>query len=93
MIITSIVLFNFFVCSYIISRNAEKDQYPLILVDGKRAPRLSPLSFHINNETDSGCMSCHSSNQKFSLDSKEYESKKIPHEYRENCKSCHILEI
>ena len=62
---------------YIISINAEKEQYPLILVDGKRAPRLSPLSFHINNVTDSGCMNCHSSNQKFSLDSKEYESKKI----------------
>ena len=93
MIITSIVLFHFFVYSYIISRNAEKDQYPLILVDGKRAPRLSPLSFHINNQTDSGCMNCHSSNQKFSLDSKEYEPKKIPHEYRENCKLCHILEI
>ena len=93
MIITSIVLFHFFVYSYIISRNAEKGQYPLIFVDGKKAPRLSPLSFHINNETDSGCMNCHSSNQKFSLDSKEYEPKKIPHEYRENCKSCHILEI
>ena len=62
-------------------------------MDGKRAPRLSPLSFHINNVTDSGCMNCHSSNQKFSLDSKEYEPKKIPHEYRENCKLCHILEI
>ena len=70
MIITSLVFFHFFAYLYIISINAEKEQYPLILVDGKRAPRLSPLSFHINNVTDSGCMNCHSSNQKFSLDSK-----------------------
>ena len=42
------------------------DAYPLILVDGKVAPRLSPLPFHIE---------------------------KMPHEYRENCISCHVIEM
>ena len=31
------------------SKNDTIDAYPLILVDGKVAPRLSPLPFHIEN--------------------------------------------
>tara|TARA_Y100000741_G_scaffold107411_1_gene80414 strand:+ start:15535 stop:15768 length:234 start_codon:yes stop_codon:yes gene_type:complete len=67
--------------------------YPLIMVDGKVAPRLSPLSFHIKNSSESNCLNCHQSEKSFKLNSKEYIPKKIPHEYRENCISCHVIEM
>ena len=69
------------------------DTYPLIMVDGKVAPRLSPLSFHIENSSESNCLNCHQSEKKFTLNNKKYIPKKIPHEYRENCISCHVIEM
>ena len=69
------------------------DTYPLIMVDGKVAPRLSPLPFHIENSLESNCLNCHQSEKKLTLNNKEYIPKKIPHEYRENCISCHVIEM
>ena len=92
MVISSFAFLIFSVYWFMVLKKIEQDQYPLILVDGKMAPRLSPLSFHIN-KSDFSCMSCHANDQKFSLKGKKYYSKKIPHMYRENCISCHILEI
>ena len=43
------------------------DTYPLIMVDGKVAPRLSPLSFHIDNSSESNCLNCHQSEKNFTL--------------------------
>lgn len=90
--------FSFFALGFIIlwfraSSNPSEDIHPLILVDGKKAPRLTPLSFHIETNTDSGCMSCHQINKNFTLEETKYHSKKVPHEYRENCTSCHVLEL
>ena len=48
------------------------DAYPLILVDGKVAPRLSPLPFHIENSLESNCLNCHQSEKNFTLNNKKY---------------------
>ena len=91
--LTSLVIFiSTFVYWSIFFKKYEEDQYPLIIVDGKKAPRLSPLSFHIN-KSDTDCMSCHVNNQIISINDKNFHSMKMPHEFRDNCMSCHILEI
>ena len=86
-----LVLTTIFVYCSIVFKKSEQDQYPLIIVDGKKAPRLSPLSFHIN-KSDTECMICHVNNQTTSTGDKSYQPIKMPHEFRENCMSCHILE-
>ena len=93
MITTSFVVicFTAFWSTLLIKEN--KDKYPLIIVDGKTAPRLSFLSFHVKTNSDSDCMGCHEINKNFILQETKYYSKKIPHVYRENCTSCHILEL
>ncbi len=91
--LTSLVIFiSTFVYWSIFFKKYEEDQYPLIIVDGKKAPRLSPLSFHIN-KSDTDCMSCHVNNQIISINDKNFHSMKMPHEFRGNCMSCHILKI
>ena len=91
--LTSLVIFiSTFVYWSIFFKKYEEDQYPLIIVDGKKAPRLSPLSFHIN-KSDTDCMSCHVNNQIISINDKNFHSMKLPHEFRDNCMSCHILKI
>ncbi len=91
--LTSLVIFiSTFVYWSIFFKKYEEDQYPLIIVDGKKAPRLSPLSFHIN-KSDTDCMSCHVNNQIISINDKNFHSMKMPHEFRDNCMSCHILKI
>ena len=90
--LTSLVFFiSILVYWSIFFKKYEEDQYPLIIVDGKKAPRLSPLSFHIN-KSDSECMICHVNTQTFSVDHESFQPIKMPHEFRENCISCHILE-
>jgi hypothetical protein len=93
MITTSFIFFSLLIFWSIILKNMEQDQYPLIIVNGKKAPRLSPLLFHTENKTDLSCMSCHANNQNFIKNGIKYQNKKMPHEYRENCTSCHILDI
>lgn len=91
--LTSLVIFiSTFVYWSIFFKKYEEDQYPLIIVDGKKAPRLSPLSFHIN-KSDTDCMSCHVNNQIISIKDKNFHSMEMPHEFRDNCMSCHILKI
>ena len=91
--LTSLVIFiSTFVYWSIFFKKYEEDQYPLIIVDGKKAPRLSPLSFHIN-KSDTDCISCHVNNQIISINDKNFHSMKMPHEFRDNCMSCHILKI
>ncbi len=85
------VLTTIFVYCSIVFKKSEQDQYPLIIVDGKKASRLSPLSFHIN-KLDTECVICHVNNQTISIGDKSYQPIKMPHEFRENCMSCHILE-
>ena len=91
--LTSLVIFiGIFVYWSIFFKKTGEDQYPLIIVDGKKAPRLSPLSFHIN-KSDTDCMSCHVNNQIISINDKNFHSMEMPHEFRDNCMSCHILKI
>ena len=91
MLTSLLVITTIFVYCSIVFKKSEQNQYPLIIVDGKKAPRLSPLSFHIN-KSDTECMICHVNNQTVSIDDKSYQPIKMPHEFRENCMSCHILE-
>ena len=91
MLASILVLTTIFVYCSIVFYKSEQDQYPLIIVDGKKAPRLSPLYFHIN-KSDAECMICHVNNQIVSIDDKSFQPIKMPHEFRENCMSCHILE-
>ena len=91
MLSSFLVLITIFVYCSIVFKKSEQDQYPLIIIDGKKAPRLSPLSFHIN-KSDTECMICHVNNQIVSIDDTSFQPIKIPHEFRENCMSCHILE-
>ena len=86
-----LVLTTIFVYCSIVFKKSEQDQYPLIIVDGKKASRLSPLSFHIN-KSETECVICHVNNQTISIGDKSYQPIKMPHEFRENCMSCHILE-
>ena len=39
----------------------EEENYPLIIVNGKVAPRLSPIFFHTEKSSDSECVNCHMS--------------------------------
>lgn len=91
MLSSFVVLITIFVYCSIVFKKSEQDQYPLIIVDDKIAPRLSALSFHIN-KSDTECMICHVNNQIVSIYDTSFQPIKIPHEFRENCMSCHILE-
>ena len=91
MLASLLVLTTIFVYFSIVFNKSEQDQYPLIIVDGKKAQRLSSLLFHIN-KSDTECMICHVNNQTASLDHESFQPIKMPHEFRENCMSCHILE-
>ena len=90
---SSLFALSFIILWFRISSNFNEYTHPLIIVDGKKAPRLTPLSFHIETNSDSDCMSCHEINKSFTLKETKYQSKKVPHEYRENCTSCHVLEL
>jgi nitrate/TMAO reductase-like tetraheme cytochrome c subunit len=90
---SSLFALSFIILWFRISSNFNEYTHPLIIVNGKKAPRLTPLTFHIETNSDSDCMSCHQINKNFTLKETKYQSKKVPHEYRENCTSCHILEL
>ena len=44
---------------------------------------------YINEKT---CLQCHVSEKKINFGSEPVIVKKMPHEYRDNCVSCHILQ-
>jgi len=92
-ITASLVVICFIVFWFTALNEESNDKYPLIIVDGKTAPRLSFLSFHVEINSDADCMVCHERNKNFILQETNYYSKKIPHVYRENCTACHILEL
>jgi|TARA_B100001964_G_scaffold243660_1_gene322305 hypothetical protein len=68
------------------------EETPLILVDGKIPPKLSRLPAHLQFIDEQTCMQCHTTERKMNFGSGPVIAKKMPHEFRENCASCHILE-
>ena len=68
------------------------EESPLILIDGKVPPKLSRLPAHLQFIDEKTCMQCHTTERKMNFGSGPVIAKKMPHEFRENCASCHILE-
>ena len=92
------IFFMFFISALLIillSQFLEKEEanYPLIIVNGKVAPRLSPIFFHTEKSSESECVNCHMSPREILYKEKIFVPSKIPHERRENCKTCHVLEL
>ena len=92
------ILFMFFISALLIillSQFLEKEEenYPLIIVNGKVAPRLLPIFFHTEKSSDSECVNCHMSPREILYNEKIFVPSKIPHERRENCKTCHVLDL
>ncbi|HIA83684.1 MAG: hypothetical protein ABGX14_02355 [bacterium] len=68
-----------------------RDETPLILVDGKVPPKLSNFVAHMQYIDESTCLKCHATEREMNFGSGPMMVKKMPHEFRENCVSCHIL--
>ena len=68
------------------------NETPLILVDGKVPPKLSDLPAHLQYIDEATCLQCHATERKMNFGTGPLIAKKIPHEFRENCASCHLLE-
>ena len=66
------------------------DETPLILVDGKVPPKLSNFVAHKQYIDESTCLKCHATEREMNFGSGPMMVKKMPHEFRENCVSCHI---
>ncbi len=66
------------------------EEEPLILVDGKVPPKLSNLPPHMEYIDESTCLMCHATEREMNFGSGPVVAKKMPHEFRENCASCHI---
>ena len=71
-------------------KNSEED--PLIIVGGKIAPKLKKIIEHMEYIDEKTCLQCHSNEQEMNFSSSLVLVKKMPHEYRENCVSCHIVQ-
>lgn len=71
----------------------KEQSHPLVIVNGIVAPRLSSIVFHLEKPSDSGCINCHISSKEIFYNEKSFVPPKIPHENRDNCQSCHILEL
>ena len=69
----------------------EIEEEPLIIVGGKVAPKLKKNIAHMDYINEKTCLQCHVS-EKFFFESEPVIVKKMPHEYRDNCVSCHILQ-
>ena len=67
------------------------DEAPLILVDGKVPPKLSNFVAHMQFIDESTCLKCHATEREMNFGSGPMQVKKMPHEFRENCVSCHFL--
>ena len=68
-----------------------EEETPLIIVDGKVAPRLPKFVAHMEFIDEKTCLQCHANEREMNFGSGPVLVKKMPHEYRENCVSCHIL--
>ena len=68
-----------------------EEEPPLILVDGKVPPKLSNFVAHMQYIDESTCLQCHATEREMNFGSGPVQVKKMPHEFRENCVSCHIL--
>ena len=68
------------------------NETPLILIDGKVPPKLSDLPAHLQYIDEATCLQCHATERKMNFGTGPLIAKKIPHEFRENCASCHLLE-
>ena len=64
---------------------------PLILVDGKVPPKLSNFPAHLQYIDENTCLQCHATDREMNFGAGPILAKKMPHEMRENCVSCHIL--
>ncbi len=69
-----------------------KNETPLISVDGKIPPKLSNFPAHLRYIDDATCLQCHATERKMNFGNTPLIAKKMPHEYRGNCVSCHLLE-
>ncbi|MEA1882096.1 MAG: hypothetical protein U9N31_06830 [Candidatus Marinimicrobia bacterium] len=67
------------------------DEPPLILVDGKVPPKLSNFVAHMQYIDENTCLKCHATEREMNFGSGPVTVKKMAHEFRENCVSCHIL--
>ncbi len=67
-----------------------EEEAPLILVDGKVAPKLSNFVAHMQYIDEGTCLKCHATEREMNFGSGPVKVKKMPHEFRENCVSCHI---
>ena len=76
MITASLVVICFIAFWSTLLNEENNDKYPLIIVDGKTASRLSFLSFHVETNSDSDCMICNEINKNFILQETKYYSKK-----------------
>lgn len=70
---------------------AESQEDPRIIVDGKVAPKLTNFVAHMEFIDEKTCLQCHATEREMNFGSGPVLVKKMPHEYRENCVSCHIL--
>jgi|TARA_B110000914_G_scaffold226036_1_gene248820 hypothetical protein len=77
-----------------LSFNSKKEieEEPLIIVGGKIAPKLKKNIEHMAYINEKTCLQCHVSEKKINFGSEPVIVKKMPHEYRDNCVSCHILQ-
>ena len=67
------------------------DETPLILVVGLVPPKLSNFVAHMQYIDEKTCLQCHATEREMNFGSGPMLVKKMPHEFRENCVSCHIL--
>ena len=72
-------------------RTSAIEEEPLILVDRKVPPKLSNLPAHMQFIDEATCLQCHAVEREMNFGNGPVLAKKIPHEYRENCVSCHIM--
>ena len=67
-------------------------KYPLIIVGGQVAPKLKKIMGHIEYIDEKTCLKCHLNEMQINFETRPVLAKKMPHEYRENCVSCHIIQ-
>ena len=70
----------------------EIEDDPLIIVGGKVAPKLKKIMEHNEYIDEKTCLKCHLNEKEIDFESGLVLAKKMPHEYRENCVSCHIMQ-
>ena len=68
------------------------EESPLILIDGKVPPKLSRFPAHLQFMDEQTCLQCQETERKMNFGAGPVVAKKMPHEFRDNCSSCHILE-